>query len=80
MKLKASVSQNTLSIGWNGTLQIGKKIFTNPSSEWWLIEKIYKKISKLDSKNSNNPIKNWNAEIKSKFSTEKNLNGQEALK
>jgi hypothetical protein len=35
-----------------------ERIFTNPKSDRGLISNIYKEIKKLDSRNSNNPIKN----------------------
>jgi hypothetical protein len=35
-----------------------KKIFTNPKSVRGLIANVYKELKKLDSRNSNNPIKN----------------------
>jgi hypothetical protein len=35
-----------------------ERIFTNPKSERELISNIYKELQKLDSRNSNNPIKN----------------------
>jgi hypothetical protein len=35
-----------------------ERIFTNPKSDRRLISNIYKELKKLDSRNSNNPIKN----------------------
>jgi hypothetical protein len=35
-----------------------KRIFTNPKYDRRLISNIYKELRKLDSRNSNNPIKN----------------------
>jgi hypothetical protein len=37
----------------------GELIFTNPKSDKGLISNIFKELRKLDSRNSNNPIKNW---------------------
>ena len=34
-----------------------ERIFTNPKSDRGLISNIHKKLKKLDSRNSNNPIK-----------------------
>jgi hypothetical protein len=36
-----------------------ERIFTNPKSDRRLISNIYKELKKLDSRKSNNPIKNW---------------------
>ena len=53
----ASVRQKTVNrtkwqpIDW-------EKIFTNPISDRALISNIYKELKKLDSKESNNPVKN----------------------
>ena len=35
-----------------------KKIFTNSTSDRGLISKVYKELKKLDTRESNNPIKN----------------------
>jgi hypothetical protein len=48
----------TLSIRQKGHQQFGKGFFTNPKSDRGLISTIYKKLKKLDSRNSSNYIKN----------------------
>ena len=53
------------------TYRLGKKIFTNPTSDRWLISKIYKELKKLITKNPNNPIKKkWGIELNREFTTE----------
>jgi hypothetical protein len=47
-----------------------ERIFNNPKSDRGLISNIYKELKKLDSINSNNPIKNWGLELNKEFSTE----------
>jgi hypothetical protein len=47
-----------------------ERIFTNPKSNRGLIASIYKEIKKLDSRKSNNPIKEWGTELNKEFSTE----------
>jgi hypothetical protein len=46
-----------------------ESIFINPKSDRGLTSNIYKELKKLDSKNSNNPIKIWGTEINKEFST-----------
>jgi hypothetical protein len=48
-----------------------ERIFTNPNSDRGLISNIYKELKKLNSRNSNNPIKKWGTELNKEFSTEK---------
>jgi hypothetical protein len=45
-------------------------IFTNPTSNRGLISNIYKELKKLDSRNSNNPIKKCGTELNKEFSAE----------
>ena len=47
-----------------------ERIFTNPKCDWGLISNIYKELKKLDSRNSNKPIKKWGTELNKEFSTE----------
>ena len=41
-----------------------EKIFTNPTSDRGLISKVYKELKKLDTRESNNPIKKWGTKLK----------------
>ena len=45
-----------------------ERIFTIPKSDRELISNIYKELKKLESRNSNNPIKNWGTELNKDFS------------
>jgi hypothetical protein len=47
-----------------------ERIFTNPKSDRGLIANIYKELKKLNSRNSNKPIKKWVAELNKEFSIE----------
>ena len=49
---------------------VWENIFTNLKSDRGLISNIYKELKKLDSRNSNNPIKKWGSELNKEFSTE----------
>jgi hypothetical protein len=46
-----------------------ERIFTNPKSYRGLTSNIYKELKKLNSRNSNNPIKKWGAKLNKEFST-----------
>jgi hypothetical protein len=61
-------------------LQIGKKIFTNPTSDRRLISKIYKELTKLITKKPNNPIKKWGIELNQEFTTEESQRAEKHLK
>jgi hypothetical protein len=45
-------------------------ILTNPKSDRGLISNIYKELKKVDSRKTNNPIKEWGTELIKEFSTE----------
>ena len=47
-----------------------ERIFTYPKSERGPISNIYKVLKKVDSRKSNNPIKNWGSELNKEFSPE----------
>jgi hypothetical protein len=70
MKLKGFSKAKTESIEQTGNLQIGKKIFTNSTSNREQISKIYKELKKLTFKKPNNPIKKWGIELNREFTTE----------
>ena len=44
-----------------------ENIFTNLTSNKWLISNIYKEIKKLDSREPNKPIKKWGTELNKEF-------------
>jgi hypothetical protein len=61
IKLQSCKAKNTV----NGTKEQPtnwEKMFTNPTSHRRLICNIYKELKKLNSRNSNNPIKKWGTE------------------
>jgi hypothetical protein len=53
-----------------------EKICTNPTSDRGLISNIYNEHKKLDSRETNNPFKNWGTELNKEFSTEYSMNSQ----
>ena len=63
MKLKGFSKAKTESIEQTDNLQIGKKIFTNPTSNRGLISKIYKELKKLITKKQTTQSKKWGIEL-----------------
>jgi hypothetical protein len=57
-----------------------ERIFTNPKSDKGLISNIYKELKKLNSRNSNNPIKKWGTELNKEFSPEEYQIAEKQLK
>jgi hypothetical protein len=57
-----------------------ERIFTNLKSDRGIISNIYKELKKLNSRNSNNPIKKWGIELNKEFSTEEYQRAEKHLK
>jgi hypothetical protein len=57
-----------------------KSIFTYPKSDRGLISNTYKELKKVDTRNSNNPIKIWGSELNKEFSPEENRMAEKHLK
>jgi hypothetical protein len=49
---------------------VWERILTNPKCNRGIISNIYKELNKLDSRNTNNPMKKWGTELNKKFSSE----------
>jgi hypothetical protein len=47
-----------------------EKIFTNPTSHRGLISNIYKELKKLESRETNDPIKKWGTKLNKELSTQ----------
>ena len=57
-----------------------EKIFTNSTSDRGLISKLYKELKTLDSREPNNPIKNWNTEPNREVSKEESRMAEKNFK
>jgi hypothetical protein len=57
-----------------------ERVFTNPKSDRELISNIYKELKKLDSRNSNKPIKKWGRDLNKEFSNEEYQRAEKHLK
>ena len=80
MKLKVSVRQKTFWIGQICHLQMGKIIFSNPTSYRGLISEINKDLKKSKSKNPNKTILKMGYKAKQRIHNKRILNGWGALK
>ena len=57
-----------------------KKVFTNCTSDRELISNIYEELKKLESRESNNPIKKWGTELNKEFSLKEYQMAEKHLK
>jgi hypothetical protein len=90
MKLESFCKAKDIVINTNDNLQIGKKIFTNPTSDKGLISKIYKELKKVTTKTNkqtnkkqktkNNPIKKLGIGLNWDFTTEESQMVKKHLK
>ena len=56
------------------------KVFTNTTSDRGLISKVYKELKKLNTRESNNPIKKWGTELNKTFSVEEHRMAEKYLR
>jgi hypothetical protein len=54
-------------VNWRKQPTDWKKIFTNPIFNRGLISNIYEELKKLDYRESNNPIKEWDTKLSNAF-------------
>jgi len=56
------------------------KFFIDPTTDRWLISKIYKELRKLDLRETNNPISKWDSELNKEFTAEECRMAEKHLK
>ena len=57
-----------------------EKVFTNTTSDRGIISKVYKELKKLDTRESNNPIKKWGTKLNKTFSVEEQRTSKKHLR
>ena len=70
IKIKSFCMAKENSTKYKENQQYGKNIFANDTSDKGLISKIYKDLTRLDFRKTNNPIKKWAKDLSRHFSTE----------
>ena len=68
IKIKSMAKENSIKMKREPT--VWENIFANVTSDKDLVSKIYKEITRLHSKKTNNPVKKWAKDLNRHFSKE----------